>query len=517
MERAFKSLNKRNLFDLDGLCVDLLFAFWTACESFFMHWITQLLSSSKSMGELRAKGKIFGKKSADCSINDTRAIVSGSSILRLLDRMLAYRFQCITERICPPFPGCFSGARKFTQPLDIGHALSMFVEKSLDSHSEGAIAQVDVATYYDDLPVLRILKWLEARGVCLTLLTTVCRYQLFVPILVCMGTHSCRIGKRSSGGMTGSVLAVLLSRIPIDSTFAELQSSLDTCGFRVDSGVRLLASAWVDNLYFVSRYASGATLNAELVLRHLSDVWGLRVKPESKQVLIIAGSADRDVVGTGWDLCDTFEVLGWPLQANGGFSLLLSKLQSKMWRSFWCNCRVRGWQRLTLRRRLLLLNRSVHPICRFYLGIVPPGSSYVQKVCRLQRTMTRMLMNLRPDPLESFPRFRSRAARQASTAIERFSSWWARDWIRSSHSWLQHLRRDFVQQMRFINGTSLTCEALTSFSWASLLLEHQSASWLAQRRTFHSSGSRTNTRVAGLGKVNIRWEEAVQASHLVAL
>ena len=36
-------------------------------------------------------------------------------------------------------------------------------------------------------------------------------------------------------------------------------------------------------------------------------------------------------------------------------------------------------------------------------------------------------------------------------------------------------------------------------------------------RVFLPSGSRTNTRVAGLGKVNIRWEEAVQASHLVAL
>ena len=244
----------------------------------------------------------------------------------------------------------------------------MFVEKSLDSHSEGAIAQVDVATYYDDLPILRILKWLEARGVCLTLLTTICRCQLFVPILVCLRTQTCRIDRRSSGGMTRSVLAVLLSRIPIDSTFSELKSSLDTCGFRVDSGVRVLASAWVDNLYFVSRFASGATLNAELVLRHLSDEWGLRVKPESTQVLIISGNADRDVVGTGWNLCDSFEVLGWTLQGNGGYTQLLSKMESKMWRSFWCNCRVRGWQRLTLRRRMLLLGRSVQPIADLILA-----------------------------------------------------------------------------------------------------------------------------------------------------
>ena len=81
MERAFICLDKRHLLDLDGLCMNLLFAFWSACEAFFMQWITGLLSSSKSMGELRAKGKIFEKKSAHCSINDTRAIVSGSSIL----------------------------------------------------------------------------------------------------------------------------------------------------------------------------------------------------------------------------------------------------------------------------------------------------------------------------------------------------------------------------------------------------------------------------------------------------
>ena len=198
-------------------------------------------------------------------------------------------------------------------------------------------------------------------------------------------------------------------------------------------------------------------------------------------------------------MCDSFEVLGWTLQGNGGHTQLLSKMESKMWRSFWGNCRVRWWQRLTLRRRMLLLGRSVHPICRFYLGIVPPGPSYVQKVCRLQRLMTRMLLNLLPYPLEPFPSFRSRTARQASRVIASYSSWWARDWIRSSHTWLQHLRRDFEQQMRFMDGSSLTSAPLTSFSWASLMLEHQNADWIAQRRTFFRSGSRTNMRVAGLG------------------
>ena len=65
MERAFICLDKRHLLDLDGLCMNLLFAFWSASEAFFMQWIIDLLSSSKSMGESRAKGNFWEE---ECSM-----------------------------------------------------------------------------------------------------------------------------------------------------------------------------------------------------------------------------------------------------------------------------------------------------------------------------------------------------------------------------------------------------------------------------------------------------------------
>ena len=181
-----------------------------------------------------------------------------------------------------------------------------------------------------------------------------------------------------------------------------------------------------------------------------------------------------------------------------------------MWRSFWANCRIRGWQRLGRARRLRILSRCVHPLVRFYLAPVPPGASYIERLNRLQKCMTRMLLCVRPYPTEPYVAFRRRSAREARRTIEAYSCWWAREWIRSANSWRLHLLRDLSQQ-------ALPFESRTCYSWASLLLGFKNAAWINARREVSLSGSRTHTRLPALGKVNLRWEETVQASMNLAL
>ena len=60
------------------------------------------------------------------------------------------------DRLLPPLTDVYSGAKQFTQPLDLGHAAALFVEKVFDCESEGAFCQMDIATYYDTLPTITI-------------------------------------------------------------------------------------------------------------------------------------------------------------------------------------------------------------------------------------------------------------------------------------------------------------------------------------------------------------------------
>ena len=66
-------------------------------------------------------------------------ISNQSSILALIDAELASILEQVIDRLFPPDPGIFQGARRRTQPLDIGMSAFLFIEKMLDQESAGAV------------------------------------------------------------------------------------------------------------------------------------------------------------------------------------------------------------------------------------------------------------------------------------------------------------------------------------------------------------------------------------------
>ena len=155
---AFHKLHRWENVDKDGMCVLLLWIVFAADPEYFVGQMKSCLAHRASMQCLVAQCKAFGKRGSDSFLQDVRAIVPMSSILRLLDRVLAIVFERQLVPLLPPLPGFFVGAQKYTQALDIGHAAALFVEKALDNHSEGDWAQADILTYFDALPTLRILQ-----------------------------------------------------------------------------------------------------------------------------------------------------------------------------------------------------------------------------------------------------------------------------------------------------------------------------------------------------------------------
>ena len=130
----------------------------------------------------------------------------------------------------------------------------------------------------------------------------------------------------------------------------------------------------------------------EILLAHLRDVWGLHVKADSKRILTVKGAGDDILVGTHWIAEDVSDVLGWPIQADGGHSACWSRMLAKMWASFYSNVKARGWRKLGMRRRLALLQRCVAPIVAHYAAIIPPQHAYGVKIDRVQRRMVSAAM-----------------------------------------------------------------------------------------------------------------------------
>ena len=62
-------------------------------------------------------------------------------------------------------PGIFLGAQSKTQANDIGSAINLVMEKSQDLKGAGPLAQADIKSYFDSLPILEIAQYLIEKRV----------------------------------------------------------------------------------------------------------------------------------------------------------------------------------------------------------------------------------------------------------------------------------------------------------------------------------------------------------------
>jgi hypothetical protein len=233
------------------------------------------------------------------------------SLLCIIDRTLASILDDYISICIPRVPGLYFGARPRTQTMDIGHACILGVEKGVDSKEGVAIAQTDVKSYSDSLPILLILARLTARGFDIGTVAAIARVQLVVPVHLCtQWSHAC-ISTRTRGGLTGSVLAMTMSRIPIEDSLTQNVQQLTVYGPQVHSSLRLCASSWLENLYFREALASSATAMAHLVACFLRDEWQLAIKVGSREVMCASGGIVDNLVGEGWKTFSCMRVLGW--------------------------------------------------------------------------------------------------------------------------------------------------------------------------------------------------------------
>ena len=451
----------------------------------------------------------------------------------MLDAILS---SLLTDRLSvllPKHPDIFVGARKFTQPKDLGQGLNLVIEKGLDLKSRAAIAQADIATYFDCLPVFRIVMWLFVRGVERSLLAAIIRHQLCTVLKVSRGSTRVSLKARSSGGLTGSNVALTLSRIPVESAFLELLPSCRLKGFAAGSS-RLVFGSWVDNIYTAAHSVDEAVELISEVFKHLRLTWNLDMKEKSGVVLPCKGADLTDYSeSSGIQVTADFVVLGWHLTDNGSMSLQWRALQAAAWSAFWLNVRARSWKQFGLRRRFALLQRCVRPIILFKLQVFAPTKFWVTQLDKLQKHMLSRTLGWHRLPFEDFKVYWQRVSVGVRKYLGTSVSVWSTDWLKSTVKWDQHAGKDFLEQERFVQSfrsyfedihvTSFSDDAhfgavqhfSTNFSWAAKLTRYMTEDFFNARRVTENRGglfgaihTRTSTRAVS-GHVLHRYHDSV--------
>jgi hypothetical protein len=216
VNNAFNVIRKVCVKDAGGIAVAALRAFTQTRPHILVHTLEKLMSATPDAAQVTLHGFVKGKGSEHPQPENLRAIVPLSAIFQIADAILAERLHAFIDSIFPEIDGVWIGARPHTQPLDIAHGIAMVIERGMDDRGRAGAAQCDIKGYYVNLSVLRIVLFLETRGLPRALAAAVVRQQMLPELFLSVGGFAEAVGHRSSGCLTGSRVAGALGRVPVE-------------------------------------------------------------------------------------------------------------------------------------------------------------------------------------------------------------------------------------------------------------------------------------------------------------
>ena len=481
---AIRRSHRRNY---DGACVHIFELLFLAQPERFSKWFSTALASYSKMAGIHIFGFAFGKVKSVTTLDDVRMIVPLTSFMQIADVVLARRLSEFIDSHFVPYPCFMECARPHTQVMDIVGAASLFIEKDLDLGSHGALAQADVRQHYDTLCLLRIFLWLVENGCDAAVASCALRHQLVPAILVSLGSTAAPIRDRSLGGLTGSRVAGQLGRIPVlASLHSLLDEFIDLCWTRAP--VHLVASTFVDNVFFLGSSVYNATCMADLFEEVLRRDWKQSIKPSSKEVLPTFGNGEVIPHGPSWSVVESMVVLGHVVESNGAVNLDYASTARRMWASFYQNAGIARNRKMPLLYKLRLLSKSTLPHLVGHAVRWPFTKSRADLVDGLQRRMLSALLIVPAHDTDTSEEYVRRRNREVSK-VQRSLGKWSQVWAKLQVGWHEHVSRE-----------------RNSWSWAAQILTIRPPEELEERRI---DFGRVRTRVHA-GWTCSRWTECVQ-------
>lgn len=393
----------------------------------------------------------------------------------------------------------WEGARPRTQVLDITHSLGMTIERGLDNFSRAAIATMDIRHYFDSLDIPKIMGLLlhNAEFLKRTTFAQAClRIQNLTSLRIDCGPEAFGIPPRTKGSLTGSRIAVALSRAPILETLRKLQAKVKPLGFQVSGGKKLAVATYVDNICAVSQTGNGAIAMLTHIEETLKSDGDLNIKEDSREYMV-AKASPHTSSDVRYKHVVQMKALGHIVSHDGGCREDWQATRRQMWRTFYATCASKAAASLPHKSKGKLLNRTVAPILDDHNTRWSVSPNFLAEIDRVQRRMWAVLLKLRKTPAESPEGFVRRRARTAGQAASAAGLWSIRTAKRIT-AWEDHLGR-----------------AANADSWAAHLLRSRGRQWLQEQRMLHSSlnlqSGRTGTRLLP-GKPQTRWHDGAQCA-----
>ena len=154
LDAALTILPRKHKCDAHGISLLFLRMWFEAAPAATLDFFNHVMSSTPLLSLWEVSGIVLGKNSSHTVAADTRAILPLPAVLVIIDAFLCARWDhWINMHVAQPY-GVHIGARPKTQSLDITHSLHLIIEQGLDAKNGSAVAQSDILSYFDSLPLL---------------------------------------------------------------------------------------------------------------------------------------------------------------------------------------------------------------------------------------------------------------------------------------------------------------------------------------------------------------------------
>ena len=359
LARAEIALRKWAVMDRKGLAPQAILAVATASngsggykKSYYMRAIQWALNTDEFYENQEVEAYARAKAAGPIRAEKTRVILPLNAMMQILDAILAHLLEELIEKIFPkssrPALCYHGGTEPRTQPMDIAHAVQMLVERGLDSKSMMTVAQQDIKSYYDNIDILQILKFItgkgehpEAQSISRALLNMHTKTKVSIEV----GGAQCSIEGRTSGVLTGTRTAGKMGKIQwlhacqqrhavwemwsIDVT--EEPIGTPDQPQQVGPRKKLGICTWIDNFYCAASTTQAACAIAEDVEAFLKEHWGLEMGADSNKFMPVKSTyrEEGDEPPPGWKKVESFPALGHirMLRADDGESVDATEMQ----------------------------------------------------------------------------------------------------------------------------------------------------------------------------------------------
>ena len=428
-----------------------------------------------------------------------RVVIPLSARAQILDALLSARVNLVMDGFDKP--GWFIAAVAGTQPMDIAFGITQMVEKSMDDWSRGGFASMDIASYYDNIDVVLICRWLAARHAVecdAAVIGAILRWQLLPTISVDAGVCEFVVQGRTRGGITGSRLAGALGRIPVESTMQQCSTSVARWSYHLGARRGLSGASFVDNLFFFSHSLGGALNSAKCFEECLANDWHLRIKEGSREALLVAGCPelavldDVAVAWPSWRFVESLRCLGVRVSWDGSVKDDLQEWRAAVLMAVARNASGIVRKCFSEDARLRLARIFAQPLLDYRACRWPCTPAVGRFVDAVQRRVVASMLEVPRLPGEDIDAWQRRRSRRAGAVARRWGLWSLRHQSRAL-DWYHHLCRDHVPSM------------------AAAALRWRGATWRRQRRLMQGSSSSEAGRLGSrvLTHVNARWEDAL--------